>query len=108
MPGRGDHAIVACVDQLEGIVLTLGVARALGGGTLVTRVSTVAPNALDDHVERHTARSEALATTRVESIAELGSGPDRIRELLGVCSGCGGRWTPRPGRTRPIRPSGAR
>jgi voltage-gated potassium channel Kch len=81
MPGRGDHAIVACVDQLEGIVLTLGVARALGGDTLVTRVSTVAPNALDDHVERHTARSQALATTRVESIAELGSGPDRIREL---------------------------
>ena len=81
MPRRGDHAIVACVDQLEGIVLTLGVARALGGSTLVTRVSTVAPNALDDHVEAHTAGSEALATTRVESIAELGSGPDRIREL---------------------------
>ena len=81
MPGRGDHAIVACLDQLEGIVLTLGVARALGGDTLVTRVSTVAPNALDDHVERHTASSEALATTRVESIAELGSDPERIQEL---------------------------
>ena len=73
MPGRGDHAIVVCVDQLEGIVLTLGVARALGGGRLVTRVSTVAPNALDDHVERHTASSDALATTSIESIAELGS-----------------------------------
>lgn len=54
-------------------MLTLGVARALGGGRLVTRVSTVAPNALDDHVERHTASSDALATTSVESIAELGS-----------------------------------
>jgi hypothetical protein len=73
MPGRGDQAIVVCLDQLEGIVLTLGVARALGGGRLVTRVSTVAPNALDDHVERHTASSDALATTSVESIAELGS-----------------------------------
>jgi voltage-gated potassium channel Kch len=81
MPGRGDHAIVACLDQLEGIVLTLGVARALGGDTLVTRVSTVAPNALDEHVERHTADSDALATTRVESIAELGSDPARIQEL---------------------------
>jgi TrkA-N domain/RyR domain len=77
MPGRGDHAIVVCVDQLEGIVLTLGVARALGGGRFVTRVSTVAPNALDDHVEHHTKNSDALATTKVESIAELGSDPRR-------------------------------
>jgi TrkA-N domain/RyR domain len=92
MPGRGDHAIVVCVDQLEGIVLTLGVARALGGGRLVTRVSTVAPNALDDHVERHTASSDALATTSIESIAELGSHregdgePDdlRFRRLSGL------------------------
>jgi hypothetical protein len=75
LPGRGDHAIVVCVDQLEGIVLTLGVARALGGGRFVTRVSTVAPNALDEHVELHTASSDALATTNVESIAELGSDP---------------------------------
>jgi TrkA-N domain/RyR domain len=77
LPGRGDHAVVVCIDQLEGIVLTLGVARALGGGRLVTRVSTVAPNAFDDHVERHTASSDALATTSVESIAELGSDPRR-------------------------------
>jgi voltage-gated potassium channel Kch len=94
MPGRGEHAIVVCVDQLEGIVLTLGVARALGGGRLVTRVSTVAPNALDDHVERHTKSSDALATTSVESIAELGldsNEPDddgsdrlRLRQLSGL------------------------
>ncbi len=94
MPGRGDHAIVVCIDQLEGIVLTLGVARALGGGRLVTRVSTVAPNALDDHVERHTKRSDALATTDVASIAKLGSDPrpanddqpDRlwVRQLSGL------------------------
>jgi TrkA-N domain/RyR domain len=75
LPGRGDRAIVVCVDQLEGIVLTLGVARALGGKRRVTRVSTVAPNALDDHVVRHTARSDALATTDVRSIAALGAHP---------------------------------
>ena len=97
MPGRGDHAIVACVDQLEGIVLTLGVARALGGDTLVTRVSTVAPNALDEHVERHTASSEALATTRVESIAELGSDPERIQELVGSAASAAKRWSATPG-----------
>ena len=54
--GRGDHAIVACLDELDGIALTLTVARALGDRARMTRVTTQFENELDAYVEERTAR----------------------------------------------------
>ena len=79
--GRGQHAIVVCVNDLEAIGLTLSVARALGDRARVTRVSTQPENALDTHVEARTKASPRLASTDIEQIAELGANPDRILAL---------------------------
>lgn len=78
---RGDHAIVACVDELDGIALTLSVARALGDRARMTRVTTQFENALDAYVEERTADSRTLATTEVKSIADLGARPEQMGEL---------------------------
>ncbi|MGI9184755.1 MAG: NAD-binding protein [Solirubrobacteraceae bacterium] len=83
-PDRGDHAIVACADELDGIALTLAAARALGAKTRMTRVTTQFENELDAYVEERTARSPALATTEVKSIADLGARPERMAERPGV------------------------
>jgi voltage-gated potassium channel Kch len=83
-PDRGDHAIVACVNELDGIALTLAVARALGNRARMTRVTTQFENALDAYVEERTAGSRALATTEVKSIADLGARPDEMAELPAV------------------------
>lgn len=80
-PDRGDHAIVVCRDELDGIALTLTVARALGDHGRMTRVTTQFENALDAYVEERTARSLALATTEVKSIADLGDRPAEMSEL---------------------------
>jgi TrkA-N domain/RyR domain len=80
-PGRADHAIVVCRDELDGIALTLGVARALGDGARMTRVTTQFENALDAHVEERTAGSRHMATTEVKSIADLGADRDEMRGL---------------------------
>lgn len=80
-PGRADHAIVACMSELDGIALTLTVARTLGGTGRVTRVTTQLQSALDTHLERRTAASDDLASTEVKSVAELGARPERMRRL---------------------------
>ena len=83
-PDRGDHAIIACTDELQGIALTLTVARALGATARVTRVTTQFENALDAYVEERTAGSHALAPTEVKSIADLGARPEQMSERQNV------------------------
>lgn len=80
-PGRADHAFVACASELDGIALTLTVARALGGTGRVTRVTAQLESALDTHLEQRTAASDELASTEVKSVAELGARPDRMQRL---------------------------
>jgi hypothetical protein len=81
---RGEHAIVASVDELHGIALTLSVARALGDRARMTRVTTQFENALDAHLEDRTRHSSTLATTDVKSIADLGARPDQMRRRPGI------------------------
>jgi TrkA-N domain/RyR domain len=83
-PDRGEHAIVACANELDGIALTLSVARALGDRARMTRVTTQFENALDAYVEERTADSHALATTEVKSIADLGARPEQMGELPAI------------------------
>ena len=83
-PGRADHAIVVCTSELDGIALTLTVARALGGQARVTRVTTQRESALDSHLEQRTAASDQLASTEVKSVAELGARPERMQRLSDV------------------------
>ncbi|HET9103303.1 MAG TPA: NAD-binding protein [Solirubrobacteraceae bacterium] len=80
-PGRADHAIVVCASELDGIALTLTVARALGGRARITRVTTQRESALDTHLEQRTAASDQLASTEVKSVAELGARPERMQRL---------------------------
>ncbi|MEA2123732.1 MAG: hypothetical protein QOI80_514, partial [Solirubrobacteraceae bacterium] len=75
---RADHAFVVCEDELEGVGLTLGMSRALGGDVLMTRVTTQPKSVLDDRLQRRTARRSELATTRVEAISDLASNPEEI------------------------------
>jgi voltage-gated potassium channel Kch len=75
------HAIVACLEELDGIRLTLGLSRALGNGVLMTRVTTQFESALDEHLQEHTARSADLATTQVKAIAELGFNREAMSRL---------------------------
>ncbi len=78
-PGRAEHAIVACLDELQGIALTLTAARALGDRARLTRVTTQFENELDAYVEQRTSASHALSTTEVKAIAELGARPEQMQ-----------------------------
>ncbi len=82
-PDRADHAIVVCMEELDGIALTLGVSRALGDRVLMTRVTTQLESVLDVHLEDRTKRSPRLATTDVKSIAELACDSDAMGRLAG-------------------------
>ena len=104
-PGRADHAIIVCASELDGIALTLTVARALGGHARVTRVTTQRESALDTHLEQRTAASEQLASTEVKSVAELGARPERMQRLsdlerLGAALAAPGVADPRQARER--------
>jgi voltage-gated potassium channel Kch len=77
-PGRADHAIIACSDELQGIGLTLALGRVLGGDIRLTRVTTQLQSVLDEHLEQRTANDDELATTEVKSIAELACKPERM------------------------------
>ena len=104
-PGRADHAIVACGSELDGIALTLTVARALGGQARITRVTTQRESALDTHLEQRTAASDQLASTEVKSVAELGARPERMQRLSDV-ERLRRRW-PRPAAATRRRPGSA-
>ncbi len=82
-PGRADHAIVACLEELDGVALTLDLSRALGDRVLVTRVTTQPESVLDEHLEERTKRSSSLATTEVKSVARLGCNPKKMTRLSG-------------------------
>jgi voltage-gated potassium channel Kch len=88
---RPDHAVVACNDELTGIALTLAVSRAVGPDVRVTRLTAQLESVLDLHLEQRTSGSRTIATTNVESIAELAcdvkhmsrvSGPERLADAL--------------------------
>ena len=72
------HAIVACARELDGVRLTLAVSRALGGGVLMTRVTTQPESVLDGRLRERTAHSDWLATTDVRALADLACDPGAI------------------------------
>jgi hypothetical protein len=82
-PGRPDHAIVACSEELTGIALTLEVSRALGPDVRVTRLTAQLESVLDLHLEERTAGSRTIATTDVEPIAELACDVEHMRRVSG-------------------------
>ncbi|MGO9659062.1 MAG: NAD-binding protein, partial [Acidimicrobiales bacterium] len=82
-PDRADHAIVACLDELDGVRLTLELSRALGGAVRMTRVNAQLESALDAHLEERTMRSDELATTSVKSLADLACRPAVMGRLEG-------------------------
>jgi hypothetical protein len=82
-PGRADHAIVACLEELDGVGLTLAISRMLGNGVLMTRVTMQPENVLDLHLERRTQASAHLASTDVVPIAELASDRDEMQLVSG-------------------------
>jgi voltage-gated potassium channel Kch len=79
--GRADHAFIACLEELEGVKLTLGVSRALGAEVVMTRVTAQPGNVLDDRVRFHTERSPHMATTKVRQLTELASDPRALHSL---------------------------
>ncbi len=79
LPG---HALVACLEELDGIGLTLAMSRALGSGAPLTRVTAQPESELDHHLEAHTEHSPYLATTRVRSISDLAWAGNGIRRIL--------------------------
>ncbi len=80
---RADHAIVICNAELDGVGLALRVSRALGAGTLMTRVTTQLESVLDDRLKASTLQSDRLATTDVKSIADLACEPEQMMRLAG-------------------------
>lgn len=80
---RADHAIVVCNAELDGVGLALRVSRALGAGTLMTRVTTQLESVLDDRLKQSTLQSDRLATTDVKSIADLACEPEQMMRLAG-------------------------
>jgi hypothetical protein len=78
---RADHAIVVCNEELAGVGLSLRISRALGNGVLMTRVTTQLESVLDQHLQTRTRESEELATTDVQSIADLACDPERMKLL---------------------------
>jgi hypothetical protein len=82
-PDRADHAIVACLEELDGVGLTLEISRTLGTRGWMTRVTTQPESVLDVHLEQRTARSQHLAATKVKSIAELACKTNRMSRLAG-------------------------
>jgi voltage-gated potassium channel Kch len=79
LPG---HALVACLEELDGIGLTLAMSRALGSGAPLTRVTAQPESELDHHLEAHTEHSPYLATTHVRSISDLAWAGNGIRRIL--------------------------
>ncbi len=76
------HALVACNEELDGVGLTLAVSRALGDGIALTRVTAQPESELDRHLERHTKHSRYLATTSVQSIADLAWKRNGVRRIF--------------------------
>jgi hypothetical protein len=72
------HAIVACVAELDGVRLALGISRALGDGVLMTRVTTQPESLLDKRLRERTKQNRHLATTEVLEIADLALGHEAI------------------------------
>lgn len=82
-PGRADHAIVACLEELDGVGLTLAISRMLGNEVLMTRVTMQPENVLDLHLEHRTHASDHLASTDVVPIADLASDRDEMQLVSG-------------------------
>jgi hypothetical protein len=82
-PDRADHAVVCCLDELDGVRLTLELSRALGGGVRMTRVTAHPQSALDTHLEERTNQSDELAPTSVKSLADLACRPAIMGRLEG-------------------------
>jgi predicted Rossmann-fold nucleotide-binding protein len=67
-----DQAICASLEESESITLTLGLARALGDGALLTRVTAIPASQLDEHIKKHSAASSVLANVEVRQLATIG------------------------------------
>ncbi len=74
---RADHAIVACLDELDGVKRTLELSRVLGDRVLITRVSAQSESVLDEHIE------DRLQYTEVKSLAQLACKPEEMARLGG-------------------------
>jgi Trk K+ transport system NAD-binding subunit len=72
---RADHAIVACLDELDGVKRTLELSRALGDRVLITRVSAQSESVLDEHIK------DRLQYTEVKSLARLACKPREMARL---------------------------
>jgi hypothetical protein len=76
-----DQAFNACWEEFDGIILTLGMARALGAGVPLTRVTALSVSQLDEHIKKRAKASPVLANVEVRQLAELGSGRLAIKGI---------------------------
>jgi len=79
--GRADHAFVVCMEELDGMRLTLGVSRALGPDIAMTRVTTEARSLLEERVAIHTEQNPYLASAKMVELAEVASDSDNLTDL---------------------------
>ena len=73
--------MVACADELDGVRLTLSISRALGGGVLMTRVTTQPMTVLDRRLRERTESNEQLATASIKEIAALACDPHAMARV---------------------------
>ncbi len=76
--GRSGWAVVACRDELEGVELSLQLARALGGTARLTRLTAQVASSVDLELQERTQKSPDLATTDVRALPDLSCRPELI------------------------------
>ncbi len=78
---EADQAFSACWEEFDAITLTLGMARALGPGVPLTRITALPVSQLDEHIKKRAKASPALANVEVRQLAELGSGRQAMQGI---------------------------